>query len=395
MDAQKYLKIAIIGVICIVVFVVGYGTYINDASRRHIEKMEAAQYTVLPVAHADYRDIHAIVEDVNLTVRAPWTIDVTAQYEGVLNEVRVLKSQRVKEGEVLATMRNDDLLAQTASAAADIEAARAQFINAEQTVSRYKYLVEHNAISVQEYDSAVAQRDAAHAQLESRIAKLDLMQSEQNKMTLTAPRAANIIQVYREAGRYVRAGEPIFMLADIRHLDARAVLPHEQFMQLLSVGNRFILEIQPYRLTHKAYPFGEMSIPNSALKLNQFYMSLLHVVPETNTDADLHEVIWQVENPTGILEPTYYGDVKIVSMDTVSKLAIPRQSIHKDAKTGGTFVYTLDEDSRLVRRTITCGIEGYDLIEVVSGLSAGDPVVVADPSVYTEGMKVGAKEYEF
>ena len=54
MDAQKYLKIAIIGVICIVIFVVGYGTYINDASRRHIEKMEAAQYTVLPVAHADF-----------------------------------------------------------------------------------------------------------------------------------------------------------------------------------------------------------------------------------------------------------------------------------------------------------------------------------------------------
>ena len=50
MDAQKYLKIAIVGVICIVGLVVGYGIYINDASRRHIEKMAAAQYTVLPVA---------------------------------------------------------------------------------------------------------------------------------------------------------------------------------------------------------------------------------------------------------------------------------------------------------------------------------------------------------
>ena len=48
------------------------------------------------------------------------------------------------------------------------------------------------------------------------------------------------------------------MLADIRQLGARAVLPHDRFMQLLSVGDRFILEIQPYRLTHKAYPFGEM-----------------------------------------------------------------------------------------------------------------------------------------
>ena len=61
-DAQKYLKMAIVGVMSIVVLVVGYGIYINAASRRHIEKMEAARYTVLPVAYADYRDIERIAK---------------------------------------------------------------------------------------------------------------------------------------------------------------------------------------------------------------------------------------------------------------------------------------------------------------------------------------------
>ena len=395
MDAQKYLKIAIIGVICVVVSVVTYGIYINDASRRHIEKMEAAQYTVLPVAHVGYRDFHAFADDINFTVRAPWTIDVSAQYEGVLSDVRVVKSQRVEEGEVLATMTNNDLLAQTASAEADIEAARAQFINAEQTANRYKQLVEHNAISLQEYDSAVAQRDAALAQMESRISKRDLMLSEQSKMTITAPRAANIIQVYREAGRYVRAGEGIFMLSDLHNLMGRSVIAHDKFQQLLSVGDRFILEIQPHRLTNKAYPFGETSLPKTTLKLNQFYMSITSVVPDPNADTDFHEVVWRVENPTGVLEPTYYDSVRIMSMDTIRKLAIPSRAVQKDVKTGNYFVYTLSDESRLVRREITCGIEGDGLTEIVSGLSEGEPVVVADPSVYTEGMKVGAKEYEF
>lgn len=395
MDAQKYLKIAIIGVICVVVSVVTYGIYINDASRRHIEKMEAAQYTVLPVARTGYRDFHAFADDINFTVRAPWTIDVSAQYEGVLSDVRVVKSQRVEEGEVLATMTNNDLLAQTASAEADIEAARAQFINAEQTANRYKQLVEHNAISLQEYDSAVAQRDAALAQMESRISKRDLMLSEQSKMTITAPRAANIIQVYREAGRYVRAGEGIFMLSDLHNLMGRSVIAHDKFQQLLSVGDRFILEIQPHRLTNKAYPFGETSLPKTTLKLNQFYMELVSVVPDANADTDFHEVVWRVENPTSVLEPTYYDSVRIMSMDTIRKLAIPSRAVQKDVKTGNHFVYTLSDESRLVRREITCGIEGDGLTEIVSGLSEGEPVVVADPSVYTEGMKVGAKEYEF
>ena len=395
MDAQKYLKIAIIGVICVVVSVVTYGIYINDASRRHIEKMEAAQYTVLPVAHVGYRDFHAFADDINFTVRAPWTIDVSAQYEGVLSDVRVVKSQRVEEGEVLATMTNNDLLAQTASAEADIEAARAQFINAEQTVNRYQYLVANNAISRQEYDSAVAQRDAARAQMESRMAKRDLMLSEQSKMTITAPRAANIIQVYREAGRYVRAGEGIFMLSDLHNLMGRSVVPHVLFQQLLSVGDRFIMEIQPHRLTNKAYPIGETSLPKTTLKLNQFYMNITSVVPDPDADTDFHEVTWHVENPTGILEPTYYDSVRIMSKNTIRKLAVPDKAVHKDAKTGNDYVYTLSDESRLVRREITCGIKGDGLTEIVSGLSEGEPVVVADPSVYTEGMKVGAKEYEF
>lgn len=395
MDAQKYLKMAIIGVICIVVFVVGYGIYINDASRRHIEKMEAAQYTVLPVAHVGYREFHAFADNINFTVRAPWTIDVSAQYEGVLDQVRVVKSQRVEEGEVLATMQNNDLMAQTAGAEADIEVARAQYINAEQTVNRYRYLVEHNAISLQEYDSAVAQRDAARAQMESRMSQRDLMLSEQSKMTITAPRAANIVQVYREAGKYVRAGEAIFMLANLHDLTGRSVISHEKFQQLLSVGSQFILEIQPHRLTHKAYPLGEASLPRMELKLNQFYMTLHQAIPPAGSDTDFHEVVWKVENPTGILEPTYYDDVKIMSTDTIRKLAIPNRAVHKDAKTGQIYVYTLNEESRLVRREITCGIEGDGLTEVVSGLAEGDPVVVADPSVYTDGMKVGAKEYEF
>ncbi len=394
MDAQKYLKIAIVGVICIVVLVVGYGIYINDASRRHIEKMTAAQYTVLPVARAAYRDIHAFVEDRNITVRALWTVDVTAQYEGVLDEIRVSPSQHVTEGDVLAVMRNTDLLGQTASAAADIEAARAQYLNAEQTVNRYHYLVEHNAISRQEYDSAVAQRDAARAQMESRVAKHDVMLSEQSKMTILAPRTASIIHVYHEAGKYVRAGEPIFMMADLRDLNAVTVLNHEDLMHLLDAGNSYLLEIQPHQLAYKAYPVAANPAPNP-VKINQFRMTIVKMTPEAGVDSDYHEVTWRVENPGGILEPTYYDNVHILSMDKVRKLVVPNRSIQKDPETGEYYVYTLDEQSRLVRRKVKCGIEGKGLTEITEGLSEGEQVVAASPSGYSEGMKVGVEEYEF
>ncbi|MBQ9366038.1 MAG: efflux RND transporter periplasmic adaptor subunit [Schwartzia sp.] len=394
MDAQKYLKIAIVAVIAIVIFVVGYGIYINEASRRHIDKMEAAQYTVLPVAHADYRDIHAVVENVNLTARAAWTIDITAQYEGVLDGIFVRQGQRVEPGDMLATMNNNDLAAKLAGTEADIEEARAKLINAEQTVNRYQYLVENNAISVQEYDSAVAQRDAARAQLESKTAQRDLIRSEESKMIVTAPQEASVIQVYRESGKYVRAGEPIFMLAELRQLSAFSVMSHEEMERLMAVGGKFILEIQPHRLTNKAYPMDD-KFPPTSLRLNQFLLSMTSAVPDASTDVNYHEVTWQVENPTGIMEPTYYDNVTILSRDTVRVLAVPSRAVHRDNKAGDLFVYTLDDESRLVRRKVACGINGRELVEITDGLSQGDRVVIADPSEYSEGLKVGEAEYEF
>lgn len=393
-DAQKYLKMAIVGVMSIVVLVVGYGIYINAASRRHIEKMEAARYTVLPVAYADYRDICATVDNMNITARAAWMIDINAQYEGVVSEIRVSQNQRVAKGDVLAVMNNNDLMANIASAEADIQEARAKLLNAEQTAKRYRLLVEKNAISKQEYDNAVNMRDAARAQLDSRIARRDLVRSEQDKMVIVAPQSANIIQIYREPGKYIRAGEALFMMADLSVMNAYSILSHDTLRRLSSVGNRFVLEVKPHRLTHKAYPFGE-NMSRTDLKFNQFAMTLVHANPDINTDADYHEVSWRLENPSGIFEPTYYDAVKIMSQDTAHVLVIPNRSIQKDGKTGKTFVFTLDENQKLARRFVVCGITNGELTEIVEGLSKGDAAVVAEPFGYTEGMKVGVTKYDF
>ena len=124
-------------------------------------------------------------------------------------------------------------------------------------------------------------------------------------------------------------------------------------------------------------------------------MTLVHANPDINTDADYHEVSWRLENPSGIFEPTYYDAVKIMSQDTAHVLVIPNRSIQKDGKTGKTFVFTLDENQKLVRRFVVCGITNGELTEIVEGLSKGDAAIVAEPFGYTEGMKVGVTKYDF
>ena len=154
------------------------------------------------------------------------------------------------------------------------------------------------------------------------------------------------------------------------------------------------MEIRHHRLTDKAYPLLEESA-QTELKINQFSLTMTGVVPDISTDAQYHDVSWRVENPTGILEPTYYDGVKIMSQNTIRVLALPTRGVHFDKEKGENFVYTVDEDSRLARRTVVCGLKGDSLTEIVSGLERGEPVVIADSSKCVAGMKVGASEYEF
>ena len=84
-----------------------------------------------------------------------------------------------------------------------------------------------------------------------------------------------------------------------------------------------------------------------------------------------------------------------MSQDSAHVLVIPNRSIQKDGKTGKTFVFTLDENQKLVRRFVVCGITNGELTEIVEGLSKGDAAIVAEPFGYTEGMKVGVTKYDF
>lgn len=392
MDAQRYLRIGIIGIICLVVIMTGYAVFLNEVSRRHIDKMEAAQYTVLAATRAGYRDIRSMVDALNIRVNTLWTIDVKAQHEGVLLRLYTDVGQHIEEGQLLAVLQNEGLQARLAAAEAEIEEARAALINADQTVIRYATLVQNDAISVQEYDSAVAQRDAARARLDSRISQRDMTKAETAKMDIFAPQAAEVIRVYHGQGDYVRAGEALLLLSDLGELSAYSIMTHHELSGLLAHGKNFVMEIQPHRLTHRAYPISATPSREGALAINQFLVTVDRISPAMSSDANYHEVFWHVSNPSWIMEPTYYNNVKIFSVEMSSLFGVPLRAVHQAEDDSGSFVYGLDEEERLVRRPVMTGVTDGDFIEISEGLAPGDIVITDNPVGYTEGMKVKTHE---
>ncbi|MEX5284141.1 efflux RND transporter periplasmic adaptor subunit [Selenomonas sputigena] len=391
MDEHRYLKVMMGIVIAFVLLMVGYGVFINAAGRRHIEKMEDAQRLLLPAVRASYRQMHVALDDVGLTTRPAWTVDVNAQYEGVVETLFVKEGDHVKAGTVLATISNPALHAQLASAEASIEEARAMLAYDERVARRYELLLEQDATSRQEYENAAAKRDASKAQLANRVAQRDMVRVSLDKMVVRAPQDALVIHISRRSGDYIRPGESLLLLADTSILHGSVFMAHKNVRELLKHGEAFLLEIPLHSLLHKVYPISG-SREESALKPNEFPVRIASIQPDPSVEADVHELLLEIDNEAGYIDPTYYNKVKIIARNTTEALAIPKKAVHKDSPDVGPYVYCMDADECLKVKEIRIGLVDDDFVEVEDGLAPGDLVITAAVGADALGRKVEVQE---
>ena len=95
-----------------------------------------------------------------------------------------------------------------------------------------------------------------------------------------------------------------------------------------------------------------------------------------------------VENPQGLIKAGMYAYVKLPLRVSDQALAVPLQALTiGDSPT----VMVLAKDGRLEERKVKVGIRTADKAEIVSGLEAGDPVVVGNRAGLDAGEKVKPK----
>ena len=384
---QRYLRYAIWAVIFVVSLTVGYGIYINEASVVHTEKMMESQYASVTAARAAEREIHATLEGVDITVKTAWKIDAQAQIEGIVTELRAEKGKRVRKGEVLAVIENQEVLSQIAQAEGGVKQAKANLLGAEQELRRYASLAAQDAVSQQQYDDAVAARDVARGQLESAQAQKELYLAQREKEIITAPRDADILRVYCHAGYHIRSGEAVALMGEMSKMYFVANLVDADLKRLSPLEQPFELEIATHLLRYKSYPILAL---DSTLQLNRFPIRLQQIVPSPEQKTRFRIVTWEIDNRNGILEPTTYQNTRLIARRTRRVLTVPRSAVDDLRRPS---VLLIDETGCLRLRKIEIGMYGDSYVEVTAGLQPGDAVVSSGRIGLREGMKVRA-EYE-
>lgn len=293
-------------------------------------------------------------------VEAVRRADLAAQTAGRVQAVLVDVNQPVKAGDVLLRITAVEQEAGANLARAQLRAAEANAVEAEQNYRRLAALADRQYVSKAQIDQARAARDAAVAARNAAAAALAQASQQAAYTVVRAPYAGVVARRDVEPGETVAPGMPLMSVYAPDALRIEVAVPQSRAEAIRRTPAATVILADGRRLT-----------PDS-------------VVVFPAADPVSHSVNVRVNLPT-LDPPVAPGTTAKVVFDAdaaglseaAAAIRIPVASIAQRGELTGAYVV---QDGRLLLRQLRLGARVGDSVEVISGLKAGD-VVVRDPVV--------------
>jgi RND family efflux transporter MFP subunit len=335
-------------------------------------------------------------------------VDLHAKVAGYIKTMYVDVGSHVKEGQTLALLEVPELAAELSGADAAVRRAKEEIRRAQGDVQRAKSAHEAThamaerltqasdsragLVAQQEVDDAhakdlegEAQVSSAQAALSSAEQALDVAVATQQQYKalsdytrITAPFTGVITVRYADTGSLIAAGTssstqsaPVVRIAQISVL--RLVLPiPESIAGQIRLGDPVKVHVQALN-------------QDSPGKVSRFADALDPQTRTMETEIDF-------QNPEGKLLPGMYVEAKIGVAAKTDILTVPLEAVEMNGSEGTVLIvnsqYVLEE------RQVRLGLQGSTHVEVLSGLSDGECVVIGSRNEFRAGMKVTPKEIE-
>lgn len=175
-------------------------------------------------------------------VRAREEVNLSFRVAGKIQQRYVEDGMRVKAGQVLARLDDQDLVLQNQASSASVQALKADRDLAVAELSRYQGLVEKQLVSKSMFDSKQAQANASKSRYQQAVAQSAVNANQAGYATVRAPSAGVIIHRYVEAGQVVSAGQPIFAFAADGAREV-AIVVAEQHLPTIALGQAVWVEL--------------------------------------------------------------------------------------------------------------------------------------------------------
>lgn len=361
--------------------------------------------TTAAVARAERRNLGNV-----LTIAGEFKpfqdVDVHAKVAGYIREIYVDVGDHVKESQTLAVLEVPELAAQLAGAEAAVRAAQEQIRRAQGDLRRAQssHAAAHSAytrlkqaadsraglVAQQEVDDsqakdleAEAQVASAEAELSAAKQQLEVSQANQRQYSalsgytrITAPFAGVITNRYADTGALVAAGTssntqamPVVRLAQTSKL--RLVLPiPESVAAQIHLGDPVKVDVQALNQEFEG-------------KVSRFADSLDRQTRTMETEID-------IDNRDGRLLPGMYTETQLTLRGKNNALTIPLEGVARNGD--DATVLAVGPQNTIEERHVRLGLEDDKHVEVLSGLTDGDRVVIGNRSEFHNGQKIQPKD---
>ena len=280
------------------------------------------------------------------------------------------EGDRVDSGQVLVRIDDRDMAARRAQLETRVAEAQVLLADAETNLTRMRALEAERAIAGIQLEQAQTGRARAAAGLEAAQAALRELEANASYGIVTAPFAGEIVRKNVNLGDVATPGAPLFVLEDLSRIRVVASVG-EASAARLRPGARVPVEIEAAGV--HAVGVVEAVVPASRPPVTGFHVN---VVLSRPSPAVISGMTATVLVPSG--DP---------DAGTGTRLLVPRDALVRRGQMVGVFLV----DGTTARlRWVRIGLADGDAVEVLSGLRAGDRVVVGAGDRLTDGQRITA-----
>ena len=330
---------------------------LNAAIEKQDVKKKAALVTTTTLKDTLFKHYFEVQGNVN----TDQNIILYAEYTGVLTQLYVKEGQRVSKGQRLARIDDGGL-------SSELARQEAQTALAKTTYERQKRLWDQKIgaeITYLEAKSNYEAMQAATDQLRSRVAKT----------VITAPFSGVVDNTLADQGQVVNAGQTgVLRLVNLSDMYVEASIP-ESFLGKVEEGTEVKIRLASIGKTYDG--------------------NIRQVGNFVNPDNRTFDVKVSIPNPDNAIKPNLIATVMVNDYSTDNAIVIPENVIQQNAM-GNSITYIFDEqaDGTAVAKQVQIE-EGYSddqRVEIISGLEAGDQLIIEGVLSLRDGQPIELKD---
>jgi membrane fusion protein, multidrug efflux system len=307
-------------------------------------------------------------------VTAFYTVTVKSRVDGQYMKADFNEGDFVKQGQVLAELDPRPFQAQLDLAQATLAHDQAVADNAKVDLVRYQKLLAEGVIPSQQADTQTALVAQYNGTIKQDQANIENAQLQLTYAKVTAPISGTVGLRIVDPGNIVHSSDAAGIVT-ITQLQPIAVL--------FTIPEDRLPEVQQKLRAGVRLPADAYNRDNSQKLASGTLVTLSNQIDNSTGTSQLKAVF---DNKDNALFPQQFVNVRLLVNTLTDQLVVPNVAVQNGQQ--GTFVYVVDDNSRVHLKTVKVGITTDTSADILSGISEGDRVVIDGTDRLSEGTEV-------